>query len=571
MSLDDTYERMLCSIDGSLIKDVRRSLTLLCFAPRPLTVSELIDGIAMNIEPSLGFDPKNRLKDADGIQELCPGFVDVGFRPDHTIETHDVGEAVPFVRIAHFSVQEYLVTDCIRNQKAAAFALIGEVAHSEIAQICLGYLLEPGLSSSKLDRNILEVFPLATFAAKFWFHHYKSSGHLTARLDKYVMKLFENEAAYRMWVKLYDIELGLGLSENCKRAPDDIASPIYIASLLGLDKVLCKLCEKESAQHSGRFRSDPRIFQGFNSDDGQYGSALQAASYEGNKTVVQLLLKNGADVNAQGGAFGNALQAALYDGHVEVIGLLLRHGADVNAQGREGGNALQAALRYGHENLIQLLLVCGANVNAQGGEYGNALQAAIERGNEDAVRLLLEKGANVNDQGGRYGTALQAAASYNSNEEMVQLLLDKGAKVNVQSGEFGNALQAAMYDGNERVVQLLLDREADVNAQGGCFGNALEAASLYGHEKIVRLLLIHGAKVNAQGGSYGNALQAASCNGKEEVVKLLLNSQADFNAQGGEFGNALQAALFYGHEKVVQLLLDHGAVDIRTPDGRMHR
>ena len=42
---------------------------------------------------------------------------------------------------------------------------------------------------------------------------------------------------------------------------------------------------------------------------GDYGYALQAASYEGHKAIAKLLIDTGANVNAQGGEFRNALQA----------------------------------------------------------------------------------------------------------------------------------------------------------------------------------------------------------------------------------------------------------------------
>ena len=47
-----------------------------------------------------------------------------------------------------------------------------------------------------------------------------------------------------------------------------------------------------------------------NAKGGEYGSALQAASFRGDKAIVKLLLENGAEVNAKGGEYGNALQAA---------------------------------------------------------------------------------------------------------------------------------------------------------------------------------------------------------------------------------------------------------------------
>jgi ankyrin repeat protein len=61
------------------------------------------------------------------------------------------------------------------------------------------------------------------------------------------------------------------------------------------------------------------------------------------KTIVKLLLENGAEVNAKGGLYGNALQAASYGGNEAIVKLLLENGAEVNAEGGEYGNALQAA------------------------------------------------------------------------------------------------------------------------------------------------------------------------------------------------------------------------------------
>jgi ankyrin repeat protein len=45
--------------------------------------------------------------------------------------------------------------------------------------------------------------------------------------------------------------------------------------------------------------------------------------------VVQLLLDNGADINAQGGIYRNALQAASENKREKVVRLLLDNGASV--------------------------------------------------------------------------------------------------------------------------------------------------------------------------------------------------------------------------------------------------
>ncbi|KAK4148589.1 hypothetical protein C8A00DRAFT_38833, partial [Chaetomidium leptoderma] len=194
-------------------------------------------------------------------------------------------------------------------------------------------------------------------------------------------------------------------------------------------------------------------------------------------------IKVGADVNAQGGDFGNALQAASYGGHAEIVRQLLERRADVNAQGGHYSNALQAASYGGHAEIVQQLLEHRAGVNTQGGRFGNALQAASYGGHAEVVRQLLEHRADVNAQGGRFGNALQAA-SYGGHAEVVRQLLEHRAGVNAQGGRFGNALQAASDGGHAEIVRQLLEHRADVNAQGGRFGNALQTASAGGHAEI---------------------------------------------------------------------------------------
>jgi hypothetical protein len=82
-SLDETYKRILCSIDEDSIKEARQILTLLCFSSRPLTVPELIDAIAVDLNEPACLDVQNRLQDADDVRSICPGLIDVGAKRDN--------------------------------------------------------------------------------------------------------------------------------------------------------------------------------------------------------------------------------------------------------------------------------------------------------------------------------------------------------------------------------------------------------------------------------------------------------------------------------------------------------
>jgi hypothetical protein len=110
-------------------------------------------------------------------------------------EDSEIERITPTIRIAHFSVQEYLESDRIKRQKAVPFALESALAHAEIAQICLVYLLEPGLSGGIFDQVKIIEFPLAHFAALFWYHHYINAAGTTSRLDGLILRIFDNTQA----------------------------------------------------------------------------------------------------------------------------------------------------------------------------------------------------------------------------------------------------------------------------------------------------------------------------------------------------------------------------------------
>ncbi|KAK1623690.1 hypothetical protein BDP81DRAFT_270161, partial [Colletotrichum phormii] len=66
------------------------------------------------------------------------------------------------------------------------------------------------------------------------------------------------------------------------------------------------------------------------------------------------------DVNMTGGFFGTALQAATYEGKTEAVELLLKKGANTNIRAGKYRNALNAAICEGCWDLVEILLGAGA-------------------------------------------------------------------------------------------------------------------------------------------------------------------------------------------------------------------
>jgi ankyrin repeat protein len=493
-TLNETYARILMNIDEEYRENALRVLQWLVFSAVPLRIDEIAEILIAKPDSDSKVDIEERLFDPYDILIYFGALVTIQ-EPSGRELVSDAPTAANTsreLRLAHFSVQEYLISQCILS-RGPEYGICETAANFSMAGTCLTYLFQfANLRSLPIDT--LNSYPLAGYAAQYWAEHARKAGpEIGSRgLDRRVVRVLDHEQFRTNWIQLYDPDAGWEepqLEEQTRIS----ATPLYYTCLLGLP-----------------------------------GPA-------------QILLKEGADVNAQGGYYGNALQAASAGGHEAIVKLLLEQGADVNVQG--GGyydNALQAASAGGHEAIVKLLLEQGADVNVQGGGYyGNALKAASAGGYEEIVMLLLNCGADVNAQGGDYyGTPLQAASA-GAYEKIVMLLLQNGADVEAMGGICGNALQVASARGYDEVVRLLVQSGADVNAQGGYYGSALQAASARGYDTVVRLLVQSGADVNAEGGYYGSALQAASARGYDTAVRLLVESGADFNAQGGKYSQTI--------------------------------
>ena len=476
-TLDETYERMLIGIDPMFRKEATTLLQWLAYAQSPPTLGELAEASIIDVVGEGSVDVDNRGSFRDTL-EILSGLVtcgkyDKGDEDDDILDYEDEGYEVSDeesdeesedsetegsnsnnvfatwsgqkigksskVRLAHFSVKEYLEAKRIVESPATDFFLEGTAGHRFLAQSCLTYIMHYSSSCEKTSSSQdLQRFPLLEYAARSWYHH--SSMQKLGDVSRET-SLLQSEDAKRDWLLVHRPDMDW-------RPPFD--------------------------------------------DLGNIGSGLYYASFTGLISLVAMLMERGADVNAQGGDYGNALQAASYGGYEKVVSMLIEGGADVNAEGGYYGNALQAASFWGHEKVVSMLIEGGADVNAQGGLYGNALQAASIQGHEKVVSMLMERGADVNAQGGDYGNALQAA-SYGGYEKVVSMLIEGGADVNAQGGYYGNALQAASFWGHEKVVSMLIEGGADVNAQGGLYGNALQAASHGGRERVVQMLQQKGA------------------------------------------------------------------------------
>ena len=503
-TLDQTYERILLTLDDEYKDYVVRILRWLVFSSRPLSTREIAQVAALDADREPAFDEDEEFDDERAICSVCSSLVTVtsdysppvewhGWDEWYRLELKSIAE-VGGVVLAHYSVKEYLTSDRIQLSHTSRFSMRNINGNDFIATNCLKYIIQYLQSDNFLEKSNGDL-GLIRYALKQWYVHSQKAKREGVQWVSAAIELLIDKDTLAKYLQLYD-PTKVYFSRLPARCALQHARPILYASYYGIeeavDLTLTGLTESEvnyEISYSSKFICD-------------------CGSY------------------------------------------LIRK------------PALYVASAYGHAHVAELLISKGANVNQQGGEFGNALIAASKWGYEQVTKLLLDKGADINQQGGRDGTAL-AAASDGDHEQVVKLLLDEGADINRQGGEHGPALAAASPWGNEQIVKLLLDKGADVNQQGGRYGNALAAASIWGKKQVVKLLLDEGADVNQQGASYGTALIAASRSGRATVVQLLLDKGAKINAIG-ESGTALHVASYNGWVRTVKMLLDRGAdIEVR--------
>jgi len=284
---------------------------------------------------------------------------------------------------------------------------------------------------------------------------------------------------------------------------------------------------------------------------------LMWASARRHPQMMQFLISKGADINARSidrdyqrhvtaegrpksldsGGF-TALLYAARENCLACVDVLARNGADLNLPDPDGVSPLLVAIMNANWDLAKKLIVAGADVN-QWDMYGEAPlftavglrnqvsggRASIDPLNETnglaIVRMLLDRGANPNMQlffrpanvrgstNTRGATPLIRAAT-NADLEVMKLLVGKGADVNIKMADRQTAMMAVLSGRASealalQMIGILHDAGADVNVvalvnhrEESRGGTALHYAVRKRYKEVMKKLAEYGIDVNAR-------------------------------------------------------------------------
>ena len=296
--------------------------------------------------------------------------------------------------------------------------------------------------------------------------------------------------------------------------------------------------------------------------------------------LINILIKNGADINYTDSRGNSALNYAIQREIEEVVRDLLERGVNVNNINNSNQTPLIIAAskkiyntkeRLNNKNIINILLEKGVNINIdhRDNEHNTALNYAVENNKIEVVGDLLERGANVNNINNNNQTPLIIAALKNFynienkliNENIINILLEEGVDINHQDNENNTALKYAMENGKIEVVNNLLDRNASIDERliENFFIDAINSDNRTGIIKLLldrRLVEYNFQRYNNPRINYDHFYTFIK-NGIIDIVRLFLDSDADPNY------NRPFRPIFYAIEsnnlELVKLLIKKGA------------
>jgi ankyrin repeat protein len=249
----------------------------------------------------------------------------------------------------------------------------------------------------------------------------------------------------------------------------------------------------------------------------ELGTPLCLAAFKGMTSVAKELVRRGADVR-RGVKWITPLYHACHTGDRDLVALLLKAGADVNFG---GGAAISAALWKENEDLVRFLVEeHGADLNlvTKTGWYHTPIQHAVLDGNMPMIKHLLSLGADINGPAGRDGSVLHYAfGSKKCSRELIEFLLENGAKVD-ESVQGESLLCKIIYTDMKDFIPRLIELGADVKQTRNGL-TALGKSFMDGNQSTVDLLLAHGASFTDSGDSL--LIEAVESKSIDEIRMLL--------------------------------------------------
>ncbi|KAK4296890.1 hypothetical protein Pmani_030647 [Petrolisthes manimaculis] len=327
---------------------------------------------------------------------------------------------------------------------------------------------------------------------------------------------------------------------------------------------------------------------------------LHVAAKNGQNDIVELLLANNADCNAQditkttplhkaaakdhffccetllqcpdiqvnspNKANDTPLHLAAKEGRYGICKLILKHpNVAINAKNSKGMSPLHLAAQENHPKVIELLLGNGANWNLQDKTFHLPLHYAAQKGYPEACETLMSSLEQADKhkllkkilKDGK--TPLMLAAKGGHHRCCIKLT---NGNIDARDKEGNTALHYAAIGGFENTMAELLSMGADPNTRNKKGNSPISEAASKKKINGLMLLVDHKAKLDVLNDENKTILHCAAEKNAEDCLRYLFTEQhmkAQLDQVNNEGCTPLHLAIKRDAVESAELLLEYGA------------
>lgn len=284
---------------------------------------------------------------------------------------------------------------------------------------------------------------------------------------------------------------------------------------------------------------------------------LRIAVLQDNAAMASMLLKAGANVNAEGSGTASILGLVLDKGLSKLAKELISAGADPKGLMPDGSMVFPWAIQNGKADEVLAMLAGGADPHLMDADGSPMLHLAVSAGLKEIATALIKHGADPASTDSE-GNGILSLAVKNGWMGILPELAAAGADPNLAAPNGRTLLEQAIFDGDTTLIPLLMRSGADParkpTTEGGV--TPLEAAIATGKPEILEAMLLHGERLDSP--AWSGALWVAYGNDNKSLARLLLSRGASAHKRGNNGLLLTEAATVSRKISWLKLLIDYG-------------
>lgn len=284
---------------------------------------------------------------------------------------------------------------------------------------------------------------------------------------------------------------------------------------------------------------------------GHTRSPMIAACSNGQRAVVEELLKAGFEVNIANETGRTCLHQACLGGHFKVVELLVDYTDQLDMADRDGFTAAHVAALNGEVRCLQTLYDKGASMDLMDKEGRQLAHLAAMRNHHNVLEFLYENGFELQCPDNRKRLPIHFAAKHGATGCLASLV-ERDCDVILPDNSGCLAIHYAASNNRLDCVRFLVVQGTDLDITQSQGKTPVHLAAEHGAISVLHWLLEKGAKTNVQDACGNTALHGSAAAGRGAAYNCLLSHGADTALVNEKGDTSFDIAKKHGHPILIQ-------------------